>query len=123
MTRLEILAAGALGCAGVLLSGRADAHFMLQSPPNWMSQSSDGSPQKAAPCGNEGGGTATNTVTPYRPGQTIMVSISETVPHAGWYKAVLSTNGQAGLPADPTPKPGTMSACGDVSPDGGISSL
>ena len=45
-------------------------------------------------------------VTSYAPGDTVTVTIGETVTHPGHYRAVLSTTGQAGLPADPPVDPG-----------------
>ena len=43
----------------------------------------------------------TSMVTSFAPGDTVTMTISETVPHPGHYRAVLSTTGQGGLPADP----------------------
>jgi hypothetical protein len=111
-------AAMAAGALGLLVPGLARAHFTLNSPMNWAQQGSLGVPEKSAPCGQADPGTTavpTNVVTTYRPGQTIMVSITEDVPHPGWYRAVLSQNGMNGLPADPmvTPTTGANgSACG-----------
>jgi MYXO-CTERM domain-containing protein len=95
-----------LASAAVALSlpSAARAHFVLQSPASWAEQAPLGDPQKSAPCGQADPGTApveTGMVTSYAPGDTVTVTINETVTHPGHYRVVLSTAGQAGLPADP----------------------
>jgi hypothetical protein len=95
----------------MFVSHFASAHFVLQAPPSWMSQDSTGSPQKMGPCGDEGGGTPSNIVTPFAPGQTITVTIKEAVFHPGHYRIALSTNSRSELPADPTVTAGST-PCG-----------
>jgi hypothetical protein len=95
-----------LASAAVALSlpSAARAHFVLQAPSSWAAQGSLGDPQKSAPCGQADPGTAlveTGMVTAYAPGDTVTITINETVPHPGHYRVVLSTAGQGGLPADP----------------------
>ena len=85
----------------MFVSHFASAHFVLQAPPSWMSQDSTGSPQKMGPCGDEGGGTPSNIVTAFAPGQTITVTIKEAVFHPGHYRIALSTNSRSELPAEP----------------------
>jgi MYXO-CTERM domain-containing protein len=103
----------ALACAVfgalLLLPKPAHAHFILQTPDSWMSEDSAGAPEKAGPCGNEGGGTPTNKVTAYQEGQKITVTIDEVVFHPGHYRISLSMKGatdgdkvQADFPDDPT---------------------
>ena len=78
----------------------AHAHFILDSPPSWMSQTmgvGGGSPQKLGPCGDEGGGTPTGTVTPFQTGQTITVQWTETVGHDGWFRIALSYKNRSDL--------------------------
>jgi hypothetical protein len=129
----------ALACAvfgaSLLLPKPAQAHFILQAPDSWMSEDSAGAPEKAGPCGNEGGGTPTNKVTAYQEGQKITVTIDEVVFHPGHYRIALSMKGaadgdkvQADFPDDPmvTAGPpfnsgtmvceagGGMQACGSV---------
>lgn len=122
MRKLRGLAATAVGAMGLLAPGLARAHFTLNSPPSWAVQGAQGLPEKSAPCGQADPGTpavASNVVTTYRPGQTISVSITEDVPHPGWYSATLSQNGMNGLPTDPmvTPTTGANgSACGTATP-------
>jgi MYXO-CTERM domain-containing protein len=118
MRKLRGLAAMVVGAMGLLAPGLARAHFTLNAPMSYAQQGSLGVPEKSAPCGQADPGTPpvpTNVVTTFRPGQTISVSITEDVPHPGWYRAVLSQNGMNGLPADPTVTPTTGangSACG-----------
>ncbi len=104
MKRSVWLISFASGCLAFGVFGaRAHAHFALQAPACWMSQNAVGIPLKMAPCGNEGGGTATGLVTTYQEGQMITVTINETVFHPGHYRVTLSTTDQAGLPAEPVP--------------------
>jgi hypothetical protein len=94
-----------LGMVGVLgASEVAEAHFVLQSPPAWMSQDSLGLPEKTGPCGDEYDGTdaatPTGIVTAVQAGQKITVTINEVIFHPGHYRIALATNRSA-LPADP----------------------
>jgi hypothetical protein len=95
----------------VLLFGAdARAHFALQAPACWMSQDAVGTPLKMAPCGDEGGGTATGKVTTFQEGQMITVTINETVFHPGHYRISLATTDRSQLPAEPVP----TAQCGSV---------
>jgi len=99
---------------GIFAPGKqAQAHFVLQAPPNWWSQDSVGSPQKLGPCGDEGGGSATNVVTSVQPGQMITVTIDEMVFHPGHYRIALSVNNRSELPPEPPVTMGST-ACGSV---------
>jgi len=94
-----------MGTIGVLIAPEvAHAHFVLSEPPAWMSQDSLGLPEKTGPCGDEyddsGIATPTNIVTAYQQGQTITVTINETIFHPGHYRIALATN-RGELPADP----------------------
>lgn len=114
MRRFVAIAVACLG--GLLLPGLARAHFVLQAPASWAEQGPLGDPQKSGPCGQDDpGATAvpTGMVTPYAPGDTVTVTIGETVTHPGHYRAVLSTTGQAGLPADPAVTAGST-PCGSA---------
>ena len=77
-----------------------------------MSQDAAGVPEKMGPCGNEGGGTPTGTVTPFHPGDTVTVTVNEVVFHPGHYRFALSETGQSGLPAEPVVTPGANTPCG-----------
>src|SRR5215472_12835968 len=83
--------------AALLVSSRAEGHFTLDAPPSWMSQDTSGSPQKMSPCGDEGGGTATNMVTAFQPGQTITLQWTEIIAHDGWFRIALSYSNRTDL--------------------------
>ena len=71
-----------------LVSARlAEAHIRLTSPTARYVQDDNG--LKTGPCGS---GTATGTVTPLVPGQTLTVTWKESVSHAGHYRIALSAN-------------------------------
>jgi len=111
--RPALITALALGSVAALGSGVADAHFRLVAPPNWVMQSSDGSPQKTGPCGNEAPQTPSNVTTPFRPGDTITIQLSETVYHPGHYRVALAVNAPSELPAPPAVTAGST-ACGSA---------
>jgi hypothetical protein len=92
----------------------AGAHFVLQTPANWMSQDSFGAPIKLGPCGDEGGGTPTGTVTAFQSGTMVTITIDETIYHPGHYRVALSTTDRSQLPAEPTVTPGAGTPCGTV---------
>src|SRR5262249_45618276 len=71
--------------------GHAWAHIMLLQPPSWTQEGSGGDPQKAEPCGGEGG-TPTGVVSKFRPGQTITVQWQETIYHAGHFRIRFATH-------------------------------
>jgi MYXO-CTERM domain-containing protein len=109
---------------GVAVPRLARAHFHLDAPPSWANQNTTGDPQKSGPCGetnmpNMTQAVATNVVTPFQPGQTITVTIKETVPHPGHYRVALAPD-RSMLPADPPVTAGDT-ACGstviDATPD------
>lgn len=105
-----------LGLASAALASiatPADAHFVLQAPASWQSQTGLGDPQKVGPCGNEAGGTPTGMVTAYQPGDMVTITINEVVPHPGHYRIALSVNNRSELPAEPIVTPGAT-ACGSA---------
>ena len=104
------LAAGALA---LIAPQHARAHFVLQSPPSWMSQDVLGDPQKLGPCGSEPGGTPTGTVTAFQTGDTITITIREVIFHPGHYRVALAVNDRSELPMEPLVTTGTT-ACGSV---------
>ncbi len=91
----------------------ADAHFLLRSPSSWRTQDFLGSPQKTGPCGNEGDVEATGVVTSFAPGETITITLDETIYHPGHYRVALAVNDQSELPASPPVIPG-VTDCGSV---------
>ena len=116
MSRLTIAALSILATvtAWVGAGGVAEAHFRLEAPTNWKTMDADGNPQKTGPCGNEAGGTATDMVTPYRPGDLVTITINERIPHPGHYRVALGVNGPGDLPASPTVTTVGTDACGSV---------
>jgi hypothetical protein len=100
-TQIGRVLGAALLIASVGVPTPARAHFVLVTPDSWMSQGTFGDPQKVGPCGEEGGGTPTGKVTAFRPGQTIEVTIDETIHHPGHYRVALAVDSRVELPADP----------------------
>jgi MYXO-CTERM domain-containing protein len=100
--------------ASLLIASTAHAHFVLQAPASWYSQDSLGLPQKLGPCGDEGGGMPTGAITVYQMGQTITVTIDETIMHPGHYRVALAVNDRSELPAEPVVTPGTGTPCGSA---------
>jgi hypothetical protein len=103
----------ALSASFALFASPAFAHFVLQAPASFMSEDASGNPQKLGPCGDEGGGTTTGTVTAYQPGQTLTVTINEVVFHPGHYRVALSTTSRSELPAEPAVT-AASTPCGSV---------
>jgi hypothetical protein len=88
----------ALACTAV--AQPAYAHFKLAKPAAWAQQAPDGSPQKSPPCGNEGPAVETGSVTEYKVGEPVTITIAETTPHPGHYRVSLAAD-QNALPDDP----------------------
>lgn len=105
--------AAALGVVALLSPGPADAHFILRAPASWMSQNSLGDPQKQGPCGTGTGGTPTGSITAVQAGQTITISIDETIYHPGHYRIALAVNDRSELPPEPVVTAG-RTPCGSV---------
>ncbi|MFO0616199.1 MAG: SCE4755 family polysaccharide monooxygenase-like protein [Polyangiaceae bacterium] len=109
----RVLAAAALAFAfGALFvsPSTASAHFILDEPPASTDQDVLGSPQKEPPCG---GGADNGLVTAYAEGQTITITIDETIAHPGHYRVALGLNGPADLPEEPPVTAGST-ACGST---------
>lgn len=107
------VALGGLASAWLGAPSAAGAHFILDEPENWREQGTLGDPQKTGPCGEEGSAAMTGTVTAYRTGQTITISIRESIFHPGHFRVALATNDRSELPAPPEVTPGAT-ACGTV---------
>jgi hypothetical protein len=116
MLRLGVGFGFALGATLLLAAAAAQAHFVLVRPESWMSQDASGNPQKLGPCGDEGGGTATGKVTAFQAGQTITVTIDETVFHPGHYRIALALESRSDLPPEPAVTPDTT-PCGSAAID------
>lgn len=113
-SRCSLAIAAVLFVTAALTARPAHAHFILQGPACWMSQDVAGLPQKLGPCGDEGGGTATGTISAFQAGQTITVTINEVIFHPGHYRIALAVHDRSELPAEPTVTPGDMYACGSA---------
>jgi MYXO-CTERM domain-containing protein len=100
-------------CSVALLPATADAHFYLHSPPAMYEQSGLGDPQKIPPCGDDGSAVATDMVTTYQAGDTITITIDETVEHPGHFRVAIADD-PSQLPADPTVTPVGMDPCGST---------
>lgn len=97
-----------------LAPGDAAAHFTLMEPESWRAQDILGNPQKLGPCGDDGSAAMSGAITEYQTGQTITVSLDETIFHPGWYRVALSVNDRSELPPEPIVTPGSDSPCGTV---------
>jgi hypothetical protein len=113
MSRRKLVGVAALGAAA-LMAAPARAHFELQAPASWMSQDPFGSPQNLGPCGDEGGGTPSGVVTPFRAGQTVDVTVDEIIFHPGHYRIALAVVDRSELPAEPPVTAGSTLPCGTV---------
>ena len=112
------VAVWALTALGTLCPSWAKAHFILNEPASQSNQDLLGSPQKAYPCGLDAAtpGTPTGAVRTYVAGQTINLSINETIFHPGHYRVAIAKDA-ASLPADPVVTPETSpnnTPCGSV---------
>ena len=88
-------------CGLALLPGVARAHFHLDSPAAMYVQTAPlADPQKFPPCGADGTEMATGEVTTYQEGDTITITITETVNHPGHFRVVIAENPES-LPEDP----------------------
>jgi hypothetical protein len=94
-----------------LLPRHAAAHFYLEEPPSWSEQDTLGDPQKFGPCG--GTVVETGAVTAYQTGQTITITIRETVYHPGHFRVALAVDDRSELPAPPPVTEGETD-CGSV---------
>lgn len=106
-----------VGGAG-LCASPASAHFVLTTPSSQSAQDTFGNPQKAVPCGLDAAspGTPTGAVTTYKAGDTITLTIKETIFHPGHYRVAIAQNPQS-LPADPPVTPEVTpnnTPCGSV---------
>jgi len=114
----RLLAGGLVAAAiGVGAPSTANAHFVLQTPAATMAQDPLGSPQKMAPCGDDGSGTPTGMVTAYQAGQTITITVDEKIYHPGHYRISIGKNGPGDIPVEPIVTPGANTPCGSAPVD------
>jgi MYXO-CTERM domain-containing protein len=108
----RVIAFAALAAA-FLGAGSARAHFILVQPPAMTEQSPLGDPQKAPPCGDNGDAVPTGEVTAFLAGDTIKISIDETIYHPGHYRVAIAVNDPSELPEPPPVTPGDT-PCGSA---------
>lgn len=101
----KLLRLALVGASLAFVSTPARAHFSLDAPASYMSQDLLGNPQKAGPCGDDGSGTPTGEVTTYQQGDTVTITLHETIFHPGHYRVALAVNGPKDLPPDPPVTP------------------
>jgi hypothetical protein len=93
----------------VSFAPQAEAHFVLKTPASFQKQGPLGDPQKVPPCG--GAGEATGEVTKYKAGDTVTITLDETIFHPGHYRIAIGQNGPKDLPEEPPVTKGTTD-CG-----------
>ncbi len=111
--RPGVFVAVAVATVGLGAPSVAEAHFKLTTPPALSSQNFLGDPQKLPPCGDEPGARGTGAVTGYRAGETIEITVDETIFHPGHYRVALALNDRSELPPEPLVTAGST-ACGSV---------
>ena len=89
-----------LAVASASIASPSNAHFVLTAPAATNEQSAVGNPQMDAPCGDEGA-VKTGALTPFTAGETIDVTIDETILHPGHYRVALAIESTNELPQDP----------------------
>ncbi|HWB79819.1 MAG TPA: SCE4755 family polysaccharide monooxygenase-like protein, partial [Nannocystaceae bacterium] len=97
--------------ATMLCAGTANAHFILTAPAADLEQNGVGDPQKEFPCG--GAGTETGMITAYQAGDTVTISVEETIFHPGHFRVALAVDDISELPPWPEVTEGNT-ACGTV---------
>ncbi|MFL5304857.1 MAG: SCE4755 family polysaccharide monooxygenase-like protein [Polyangia bacterium] len=115
MRKFPVVLAVSVAGFALLVPSLTQAHFQLMSPQNWFTQTTDGSPQKAAPCGSEAttpATTATKMVTTVQPGESVPVQVYVTVGHPGWFRVSLKQGASATQTTSSLPDPPTLSASG-----------
>lgn len=95
----------------VLWAAPSAAHFVLEAPPAVFEQNGVGDPQLTGPCGDSGAAVATGIVTPFASGETIDITINETITHPGHYRVAIALDG-AELPPPPLVTPASGGLCG-----------
>ncbi len=96
--RVRATATMTLAAVGLFAVARpARAHIKMTAPADWLTTSSEGDPQKVAPCGVDpstqpGPNTYTlsNKVTTVHAGDQLTVAWTETVPHDGHFRIALA---------------------------------
>lgn len=94
---------------GTLLPAVASAHIDIEAGGTHRTRSA-GSSLKTAPCGLAGSTRGTNVHT-YRPGATVNLSLSESVPHPGYFRISFDSDGDDDF-VIPTGTSGEHGDCG-----------
>ncbi len=102
--------------AAAVTTNDAQAHFRLEVPAVMTEQNDLGDPQKTYACGGGADAPLTGDVTAYEAGETITITINETIYHPGHYRVSLAVNDVAELPPDPpiTPMDGDDCAMTEI---------
>ncbi len=109
-TTLGMLSGLAIGAAALTTSD-AQAHFRLEAPAVMTEQNNLGDPQKAYACGGGADAALTGDVTAYTAGDTITITIDETIYHPGHYRVALATGDVSELPPSPVVTPTDQDDC------------
>jgi hypothetical protein len=106
---------GVLASALLLCAAHAHAHFKLLKPASWLNEDQLGGPQKGSPCGPGNSRPfigddmqpvpASNAVTTFHAGETIMVELEETVYHPGYYRISVAPTSAAKATTKEFPDP------------------
>lgn len=116
MTKRDLnnpMAAAVLASLALFVPSVADAHFVLEEPASWRELDALGNPQKLGPCGDDGSAATTGAITAFQTGQTITITIHETIFHPGHYRVALAVNDRSELPPEPLVTPAST-PCGSV---------
>ena len=104
---VRITASAAL-LAALFIAASASAHISIDQGGTHKSRYGDGTDLKHSPCGVAGGTRSTNVYT-YAPGETITLSIVETISHPSYFRIGFDNDGDDGFidpasikPIDPT---------------------
>ena len=92
-----------LSLAAVFLAAPAYSHISLEQAGTHLSRYGDGE-IKAGPCGRSGGTRGTH-VYMYEPGQTITISLIETIPHPSYFRWAFDADGDSAFKEPASIKP------------------
>jgi hypothetical protein len=98
-----VVTALALSAAALCVAHPASAHISLEQGGTHLSRYGEAS-LKEGPCGVAGGARGTNVYT-YEPGQTITVSLVETIKHPSYYRIAFDADGDDGFKEPASIKP------------------
>lgn len=99
LTILTTLTGLAIGAAAITTDD-AQAHFRLEAPAVMTEMNDLGDPQKTYACGGGADAALTGDVTAYTAGETITITVDETIYHPGHYRVALAMEDVSELPPD-----------------------